>query len=123
TLTLQKLAGDKQINLFNTTGMTLNVWNGNGKADADHAGGGDGIWSTTKQNWTDAGGNVTAAMQPQPGFAIFTGDAGDMTLDNTDGAVKASGMQFAANGYTLDGDELTLVADSDHPAPVEIRVG
>src|SRR5699024_1955002 len=122
-LVIQKLAGDQQINLLNSTGMTLNLWNGNGQADDTHAGGGDGTWSTTKQNWTDADGRVTSAMQPQPGFAIFGGDPGTVTVDNGSGDVEALGLQFASDGYTLDGDELTLSADANHPAPVEIRVG
>src|SRR5699024_525960 len=91
--------------------------------DADHAGGGDGIWSTTKQSWTDADGNVTTAMQPQPGFAIFTGDAGTVTLDSSDGNIEALGLQFAADGYTLDGEKLTLATDTQHSTPVEVRVG
>src|SRR5699024_10715453 len=123
TLAIRKLAGDKQINMLNTTGMTLNVWNGNGQADATHAGGGDGTWSTTSKNWTDADGAVTNAMQPQPDFAIFTGDAGDVTIDNSDGDVAALGLQFATDGYTLTGGDLKLVADANHPAPVEVRVG
>src|SRR5699024_7956977 len=93
TLAIRKLAGDKQINLRNTTGMTLNIWNGNGQADATQAGGGDGTWSATSKNWTDADGSVTNAMQPQPGFAVFTGDAGDVTIDNSDGNVEALGLQ------------------------------
>ena len=119
TLSLQTLTG--QINLLDTTGMTLNFWNGNGLATATTLGGGNGTWSTTSANWTDADASVTAAMQPQPGFAIFGGAAGTVTVDNVDGAVSATGLQFASNGYIVQGDTLTLVGNGTD-APV-IRVG
>src|SRR5699024_2308006 len=88
TLAIRKLSDDKQINLLNTTAMTLNIWNGNGQAGDTHAGGGNGTWSATSRNWTNADGEVTRAMQPQPGFAIFAGDAGTVTLDNSNGSVE-----------------------------------
>jgi autotransporter-associated beta strand protein len=122
-LQIRNLTGNKQINLFNATGLTLNLWNGNGLADATQMGGGDGTWSTTAANWTDANGNTTAPMTPQPGFAIFGGTAGTVTVDGNSGAdpVSALGMQFASDGYTLTGDALTLVGDAG-AAPI-IRVG
>lgn len=121
TLTLQALAGSKQINLIDTTGLTLGYWNANGLASASQAGGGSGTWSTVSPNWTDATGNASAAMQPQPGFAIFSGDAGVVSVDGSHGAVTATGMQFASDGYALTGDTLTLVG-SGGASPV-IRVG
>ena len=121
TLSLQVLTTDKQINLIDSAGLTLNFWNGNGLATATSMGGGGGTWSTTSMNWTDASASVTAAMQPQPGFAIFGGAAGTVTVDNTDGAVSATGLQFASDAYTLRGDTLTLVGNgTDAPG---IRVG
>jgi len=118
---LQTLTGSKQINLLNTTGMTLNFWNGNGLASATQLGGGNGSWSATSPNWTDANADITAAMQPQPGFAIFGGAAGTVTIDNSAGNVSATGMQFASNGYILAGGTLSLVGSSGN-API-IRVG
>ena len=119
-LTIQTLTGSKQINLLNTTGTTLNIWNGNGLASSTQMGGGSGTWSATSANWTDAQGDVSAPMQPQPGFAIFAGASGTVTVDNSAGAVSVTGMQFASSGYTLSGDTLTLVGNG--AAPV-IRVG
>ncbi len=111
-MSLQFLDDQGQINLLNTTGMTLNLWNGDGQ------GGGDGVWSNDSASWTDTDGTLTAPMQPQPGFAIFGGNAGTVTLDSTDGVVQAIGLQFAGDGYVLEGDALSLV-DGDG----EIRVG
>jgi fibronectin-binding autotransporter adhesin len=120
-LSIQTLTGSKQINLLNTTGATLNLWNGNGLASPTQMGGGSGTWSVTSANWTDAQGDVSAPMQPHPSFAIFGGAAGTVTVDNSAGAVTATGMQFASTGYTLSGATLTLVG-SNGTAPI-IRVG
>jgi fibronectin-binding autotransporter adhesin len=121
-LSIQTLTASKQINLINTGGATLNIWNGNGLASSTQMGGGSGTWSTNSPNWTDANGDVSSAMSPQPGFAIFGGAAGTVTVDNSAGAVTVTGMQFATDGYLLDGGALTLVADGSGNAPV-IRVG
>lgn len=122
-MALQNLTASQQINLLNTQGMALNLWNANGLASGTAMGGGSGTWSTTSANWTDATGLVTNPMYPAPGFAVFDGAAGTVTIDNAPGAVQATGLQFASNGYVMDGGALTLVADAAHPAPVEVRVG
>ncbi|MDI9853654.1 autotransporter domain-containing protein [Comamonas sp. 17RB] len=122
-VTIQSLTADKKINLINTQGLTLGFWNANGQASSTAMGGGSGTWSNTAAAWTDATGSITAAMSPQPGFAIFGGASGTVTLDSTAGAVKATGLQFASDGYRLNGDALTLVADAGHADPVEVRVG
>ncbi|WP_083745811.1 autotransporter domain-containing protein, partial [Variovorax sp. KK3] len=119
---VQYLSGAKQINLVNAAGLTLAMWNANGAASATQMGGGTGTWSTTSPVWTDAIGSVTGAMQPMPGFAIFGGTPGVVTVDNTAGAVNATGLQFAVDGYLVDGAPLTLVSSSATPIPV-INVG
>jgi fibronectin-binding autotransporter adhesin len=121
--TLQTLLGSRQINLITSAGYTLNFWNGNGLASPSQMGGGDGTWSAMSPNWADEAGVASGPLQPQPGFAIFGGAAGNVAVSTADGAVTASGMQFASDGYRLTGDTITLVADAGHPAPVEVRVG
>lgn len=118
---IQNLTADKQINLLDTTGITLDFWNADGTAASTQMGGGSGTWSATSTNWTDANAAVTAMLQPQPGFEIFGGTAGTVTVDDSAGNVSATGMQFARDGYVMNGDTLTLVADNGS-APV-IRVG
>ncbi|MDH7792568.1 autotransporter domain-containing protein [Ochrobactrum sp. AN78] len=122
-LVIQYLSADKQINLINVGNQTLGFWNANGAASPSQLGGGSGTWSVVSPVWSDENGTLTAPMQPQPGFAIFGGNAGTVTINNSAGPVQATGMQFAADGYRMNGDALTLIADADHPAPVEIRVG
>ncbi|HKR76872.1 MAG TPA: autotransporter-associated beta strand repeat-containing protein [Rhodanobacter sp.] len=122
SLFLQNLTAQKQINLIDTTGYTVNAWNANGLANATQMGGGSGTWSTSSQVWTDASGTVpNGPMSLQPGFAIFGGAPGTVTVDDSAGSVTATGMQFATNGYTLGGGTLTLVANGS-TAPM-IRVG
>lgn len=110
-----------RINLLDTS-VDYVFWNANGEASSTQAGGGTGTWSVVAPNWTDMLASGNRAMSPQPGFAIFGGQAGTVTVDDSAGAVTALGMQFASDGYTLTGDTLTLVADADGNAPV-IRVG
>jgi fibronectin-binding autotransporter adhesin len=107
-----------QVNLIDT--QTDLFWDGGvpGNANNGAIDGGSGTWSVTAPNWTDANGFSNAAMVPQPGFAIFEGAPGTVTVDDGAGAVSVTGMQFAANGYVVLGDAITLAA----PQSV-IRVG
>ncbi|VWX61842.1 Outer membrane autotransporter barrel domain-containing protein [Burkholderiales bacterium 8X] len=120
SLVLQYLDAAKQINLVNVAGMSLNLWNANGAADATRMGGGSGVWSATAPAWTDVAGQVTHQMQPSAAFAVFGGDAGTVTIDAAGGAVQATGMQFMVDGYRLQGDPIALVSNQpgDRPAIV-----
>ncbi|MGN6322944.1 MAG: autotransporter-associated beta strand repeat-containing protein [Dyella sp.] len=123
TMSLQNLTASKEINLIDTTGLTLTMWNANGQASAAQMGGGSGTWSATSPMWTNSDGSVpNSAMQPQPGFAIFGGTPGTVTIDASAGTVSATGMQFFTSGYVLNGDALTLIAQSGSD-PVTINVG
>jgi fibronectin-binding autotransporter adhesin len=81
--------------------------------------GGNGVWQSGEgnTNWTDAAGDSIGAWDDGR-FAVFQAVPGTVSVDNSLGRVTISGMQFAANGYRIMGDSLTLVGDS-----VEIRVG
>lgn len=120
--TLQMLGGSKQVNLINAAGLTLNLWNADRTATPNQLGGGSGIWSRTSANWTDASAFVTSAFSPVNAFAIFGGTAGTVTVDGGAGNISASGVQFASDGYRLNGDALNLLAPSAG-ALSELRVG
>ncbi|MCX8475870.1 MAG: autotransporter-associated beta strand repeat-containing protein [Sphingomonas sp.] len=99
----------QQVNLVNTNGVTLNYWDGddtslhnNGVID-----GGDGVWNLANANWTDSGGAFDAPWS-NGGFAIFTGQAGTVTVDASLGALSVSGAQFATDGYRLQGGAITI---------------
>lgn len=113
-------AGAGRVNLIDTGGAELAFWDG-GDAGLHNNGvvdGGDGSWTIGGTAWTTANGNVNDAMAPQPGFAVFQGSGGTVTIDNSAGQVAASGMQFAADGDSISGDALTLAGDR-----AVIRVG
>ncbi|QYR52656.1 autotransporter-associated beta strand repeat-containing protein [Lysobacter soyae] len=121
TVSLQRLTASRQINLLDTTGVTVQFWNGDGTATLGQLGGGSGTWTSTSTNWSNANGDLSGAMAPQPGFAIFSGTPGTVTVDASAGAVRATGLQFASSGYTLAGDSVNLLPT---PAGVStVRVG
>ena len=99
-----------QVNLVNSGGLTLNFWDGAAGPKVDGViNGGNGVWQSSagNNNWTDATGNLSAPYA-NGAFAIFGGTAGTVTVDNAPGAVTATGMQFATNGYVITGDAITL---------------
>nr|WP_269670611.1 autotransporter outer membrane beta-barrel domain-containing protein [Stenotrophomonas sp. SY1] len=110
----------KQVNLVNTNGLLLNFWDGAaGPKNDGHINGGDGLWQnhSGNENWTQITGTPNAPWA-DGAFAIFQGAPGIVSVDNSLGAVTASGMQFAVDGYRVNGNSLGLVG----PA-AEIRVG
>ncbi|GAB2579812.1 hypothetical protein GCM10027066_22630 [Dyella jejuensis] len=119
-MTLQVLTSDRQINLIDTQGMTLNEWDANVQAAPGVMGGGSGTWSASSATWSDLEGRYVSAMAPQPGFAIFGGAPGKVTVDDSHGTVGVTGMQFVSDGYHLAGDAIALIS-GDGTAPV-IRV-
>ena len=108
-----------QVNLVNTAGLTLNYWDGTGPKFNGVVNGGDGIWQAAagNDNWTDSTGVVNAGYA-DGGFAIFAGAPGTVTVDTTLGVINSSGMQFATEGYRVEGGAITLGAGSN-----VIRVG
>jgi fibronectin-binding autotransporter adhesin len=99
-----------QVNLVNTAGLTLSFWDGDaGPKNNGVVNGGNGVWRAAGglNDWTDSNGALNADYA-QDSFAVFAGAPGTVTIDDVDGAVRASGMQFASDGYTITGDALTL---------------
>lgn len=109
-----------QVNLANTAGLTLNIWDGaTGPKNDGAIQGGSGIWRIDggANNWTDVGGLVNADYA-QNSFAIFQGTGGAVIVDASGGAVQTAGMQFTADGYNISGAPLELTG-----AQAFIRVG
>ncbi|MBV2144988.1 autotransporter-associated beta strand repeat-containing protein [Falsochrobactrum sp. TDYN1] len=110
-----------QVNLVTTDGLSLNYWDGNaGPKNNGVVDGGDGLWQSSigNENWTDSTGTINAPYSDSS-FAIFAGKAGMVTVDNSLGNVTASGMQFASDGYVIEGDDLALTGGTTST----IRVG
>jgi fibronectin-binding autotransporter adhesin len=108
-----------QVNLVDVSAMTLNFWDGDaGPKGDDLVSGGNGTWRAAgDDNWTDDTGSINAAFS-NGSFAIFAGAAGTVQVNNTNGQVTASGVQFAADGYVIQGDDIQLVGSQSI-----IRVG
>ncbi len=116
-----------QVNLVNTSGLNLTYWDvwpaSNGAIGNGAVNGGTGTWQSSGSgganiNWTEPTGAINAPYLDDA-FAIFMATAGTVTVDNSAGDVRASGMQFASNGYVITGDAITLVGS---PSSI-IRVG
>ena len=100
-----------QVNLVNTTGLTMRFWDGvNGGKNDGVITGGDGLWQASggNDNWTEFDGSANAPFT-DAAFAVFSGVGGTVTVDGSLGAVTASGMQFASDGYLVAGDDIALV--------------
>lgn len=114
-----------QVNLVNRTGVILRFWDGADSANKNDSQieGGNGVWqnSSGNDNWstdvTTPDGRFNAPFSDNS-FAIFGGTKGNVTVDNSLGAVNISGAQFATDGYVVtDGVITTTTADT------QIRVG
>ncbi|MCP1489941.1 autotransporter-associated beta strand protein [Pseudomonas fluorescens] len=102
-----------EVNLINTSGQTLSFWDGSLLSGRNNAtvDGGDGTWNYgpgSTENWTDATGSVNAPYVTDT-YAIFQGQAGTVTVDNSLGAIRTTGMQFLSDGYVIKGDPVTLL--------------
>jgi len=109
TVTVQTATAG-QVNLVYDTGPVLTFWDGGaGPKDDGVIQGGSGVWQAAggNDNWTDADG-IANASYADGGLAIFGGTGGTVTIDASLGDVAAAGMQFAADGYKIDGDALIL---------------
>ena len=99
-----------EVNLLYGPAVQTQFWNGSTLAPTGTVVGGAGTWKLGPTNWTDATGTASGAW---PGaFAIFMGTPGVVTVDNSGGAVTATGMQFFVGGYTVSGGTLTLTGAS-----------
>jgi fibronectin-binding autotransporter adhesin len=116
-----------EVNLI--VGASLNTftfWNG-GDAGLHGNGtvnGGDGVWQSSagNTNWTDQTG-VPIGPWSDGNFAIFVARPGTVTVDNSQGQVTASGMQFASDGYVIQGDDLTLLPDAQGQSLIRVGDG
>lgn len=111
-----------RVNLVSSIGAELTFWDGSDASNQFNGfvDGGNGTWSANSRTWTGADGVYSGALNPNPAFAVFQGDAGTVSLDNSDGKLAVTGLQFATGGYRLVGDELSLEGNDEQTL---IRVG
>ncbi|MBC8719933.1 autotransporter outer membrane beta-barrel domain-containing protein [Ochrobactrum sp. Marseille-Q0166] len=101
-----------RVNLVNTAGDIFNYWDGSGAQANNIVEGGSGTWIADQQNWTGSDGAINSVWQNRQ-FAIFSGAAGVVKVDNNAGKVETSGFQALVDGYRIEGDPLTLQAVGD----------
>jgi fibronectin-binding autotransporter adhesin len=95
-LSLQtSVANQVNVILIDTTTL-LPIWQG-----------GSGTWNAnvTGSGFSNASGSLAGGWRP--GFAVFGGSPGTVTVDSSAGAVVVTGVQFATSGYVVTGSELT----------------
>ncbi|MCB4771496.1 autotransporter domain-containing protein [Ancylobacter sp. Lp-2] len=108
-----------QVNLVATDGTSLSFWDGGNAAGHGNGAvdGGPGVWDAAASNWT-TGDGTTNNPYLNPSFAVFQGTPGTVSVDNSQGAIRSAGMQFASDGYRIEGDPIVLAASE-----TIIRVG
>lgn len=111
-----------QVNLVSESLVDLTFWDGGdaNKHNNNAIDGGDGTWDAINDNWTDVNGATNGPNRPVPSFVVFGTTGGTVTVDDSHGAISATGMQFANDGYTIEGDDITLAGGNGESI---IRVG
>jgi fibronectin-binding autotransporter adhesin len=100
-----------QINLVNSAAATLNYWDGDGGPKLNgQVDGGTGTWRVAvgDDNWVDQSGQLNAPYT-NGSFTVFAGTGDRVVADNSSGALQTSGMQFASDGYRIEGGDIALV--------------
>ena len=102
------VAGQVNLVVGEAVGPTPDIqfWDGAATTPNGAVDGGTGSWDNGTANWTRADGSVNEAWSGR--FAVFQGASGTVTIDPA--GVSASGIQFASDGYRLEGGALTLLA-------------
>lgn len=106
-----------QVNLVNRTGYTMRFWDGFGGSGGslknnDLIDGGNGVWQNSQgnDNWTTDLTTPEGAFNTpfsDGAFAVFGGESGTVTVDNSLGAVTISGAQFTTDGYVINDGVIT----------------
>lgn len=94
----------------------MQFWDGGGAAGDGVIAGGYGTWTRGITSWTTANGETNHEWGG--GFAIFQGEPGTISVNAEQGEISVTGMQFAVDGYHIEGDPITLAAEN-----TLIRVG
>lgn len=107
---LSVVANPGQVTLVSAAGAQLSFWDGGDAALHDNGvvNGGGGIWRADGRNWTQADGAFNGPLQPNPTFAIFQNAGSTVTVDTSAGAIAVTGMQFASDGYRIEGGAISL---------------
>jgi outer membrane autotransporter protein len=87
-----------QVNLVVGGTSNVRIWDGSQVLGNGSIAGGSGVWDASNTNWTNTDGSANQAWNST--FAVFQGKAGTVTVNGTQ---AVAGLQFASDGYTLNG--------------------
>ena len=106
-----------QVNLLVDAANTQ-FWNGTATVPDGTIHGGSGTWVAGSTNWTNLNGTISTSWGGQ--FAVFQNNPDKVTVDSSAGAISTSGMQFIGQGWSVEGDAITLAGQN---GDTSIRVG
>ncbi|WP_342356518.1 autotransporter-associated beta strand repeat-containing protein [Pseudomonas salomonii] len=120
-LLVQTSVGNQVNVLVSAPNSNIRFWDGSQTTPNGIVEGGTGIWDSGGNNWTNVSGTLN---QPwAPGFAVFQGAAGTVTVQ---GPQQFTGMQFATDGYNLvsgAGGKLTAVNGTSGDTAIRVDPG
>ena len=96
----------------------IQFWDGANTTADGAINGGAGTWDLASSNWTRSNGDVNDTWNSN--FAVFQGASGTVTVDAASGAINTTGLQFADDGFVVDGDGMGLIGADGQTT---IRVG
>jgi T5SS/PEP-CTERM-associated repeat protein/autotransporter-associated beta strand protein len=107
-----------QVNLVASSGPYI-FWDGASTTGNGVVDGGSGVWSAAGTNWANTNATSNGAYDPAT-MLIFVGTPGTVTVDAAGaGSLDlGTGVQFANNGFVVQGDGLSLIGGA-----TAIRVG
>ena len=88
-----------------TGGLTGANWDSNG---AGVGLGGAGNWNNSTTNFNDSSGTGTPVAYDASKLTIFGGTGGTVSITESGGVSENGGLLFASDGYTIQGNKLTL---------------
>jgi fibronectin-binding autotransporter adhesin len=106
-----------QVNLLVDAASTQ-FWNGTATIPDGNIHGGSGTWIAGSTNWTNLYGTISTSWGGQ--FAVFQNHPDKVTVDGSAGAISTTGMQFIGQGWSVEGDSMTLAGQN---GDTSIRVG
>ncbi|MDW6023347.1 autotransporter domain-containing protein [Mesorhizobium sp. BAC0120] len=106
-----------QVNLLVDAANTR-FWNGTTTVPDGTIHGGSGTWVAGSTNWTNLYGTLSTSWGGQ--FAVFQNNPDKVTVDGSAGAISTTGMQFIGQGWSVEGDPITLAGQN---GDTSIRVG
>lgn len=88
-------------------GTETNFWDGDATGNSANGtiDGGNGVWSATSLNFTDAAGTAAGTQAKD---VTFAGTPGTVTVDASAGAIAVDSMLFGVDGYHITGDSIAL---------------